>query len=57
MPRLSLRSLLVATSAMAPLAGTGTAAMAAPTRATVSTQANMSTQGEIHVFAITTGAG
>ena len=44
MSRLSLRTLLVATSAMALLAGTGTAAMAAPTQATVSTQANMSTR-------------
>lgn len=43
MSRLSLCALLVATSAMALLAGTGTAAMAAPTQA-VPAQANISTR-------------
>jgi lysophospholipase L1-like esterase len=47
MSRLSLRVLLVATSAMALLAGTGTAAVAAPIQATVSAQANMSAHASL----------
>jgi lysophospholipase L1-like esterase len=47
MSRLSLRALLVATSTLALVAGTGIAAMAAPTQATVSAQANISARGPL----------
>jgi lysophospholipase L1-like esterase len=47
MPRPSLRALLVAISALALVAGTGVAAMAAPIQASAPTQANVSARGPL----------